>query len=560
MVAGRIRFLLLVCIGICLSMLSQVLAPARALAFVDPITVTAQSDTVSFPKGIDFQMSAHDTISPITSAAITIIYKDADYQEQQPVTIATPSQAVTLHWHLDVTEQKFLPAGAQVSYSWELHDRAGNSHTDVQQNFQVLDTRFSWQHLSAGSLEVNWYNRSTDFGQTILNQASDEIKHIGDDLGGGIQHPVNVWIYQTDSDFRGALPPGTYEWVGGIAFPAFNQASFVVDSLNDDALTRAMPHELTHIVFHQLISPDLFAPRWFDEGLAVYHQIYHEPEMALRFKQALSTHTLLRLNTLAVYFPSDSDQAFLAYAQSWKLVDYMYTTFGKTKLNALIKAMNSDQQNFDQDLTQTIGMDTAHLENQWRLDLKQPATLASTAQSTPTIQPVSKPMPVPVTTDSNAPLLLLLGAFLVIFPVVGLGGLFAYQYASKKRESAWAAIQAQYRANNSPSYYAPPVGSVPSIDSGSYPINPGRYTDPRSYQSAPRGYAYMAPGHIESTGVGGEIKQQRTLVDLPAIRLSPPTPAPPVNTEASDDYSENVPFTYTQEYSDRSPRQPRSQE
>src|SRR5258706_247623 len=144
---------------------------------------------------------------------------------------------------------------------------------------------FSSQHLAQGQLQVNWYNRPTGFGQIVMTNANTSLARITDNLGGGLLHPVNLWIYQNDTDFRGSLPPSTHEWVGGIAFPSLQEAFVVVQDSNADTLRRDMPHEMTHLVFHQRIEKGISAPTWFDEGLAVYNQQYHEPEMAFRLKE-----------------------------------------------------------------------------------------------------------------------------------------------------------------------------------------------------------------------------------------------------------------------------------
>jgi hypothetical protein len=223
-----------------------------------------------------------------------------------------------------------------------------------------------------------------------------------------------------------------YEWVGGIAFPSLNEAFIVADSTADTTLIREMPHELTHLVFHQRIARGISAPAWLDEGLAVYNQLYHEPEMTFRLKEALTTHTLLALQTLSIAFPANADQAYLAYAQSWNLVDYMYTTFGQNKMHALVQNMNNPQFDIAEDVQQALGVDVLHLENSWRVHLNQPAIQGIDA-GTPTSQPARKSIPTPSVTDSNAALLLSLGILLIIVPLCGIITLFAYQHRSRRR-------------------------------------------------------------------------------------------------------------------------------
>lgn len=422
------RLLRLLLILLCICIFSPFVAPTRVLAATNSLAVTNQSDTVNYPDSIDFQVTADDTSSNITQATIFIQYVgEIGYQLQQQVKASPPANVVTFSWRENTTGYYFAPPGTQVSYYWQFLDSVGNRYTGQSQTFTVTDGRFNWQHMNQGLVQVNWYNRPASFGQAVMNQASANIQRIGDDLGGRLNHPINLWIYQSSDDFKSALPPDEHEWVGGIAFPRANAASIVVENLNDITLQRDMPHELTHLVFHQLINQGITAPTWFDEGLAVDHQLYHEPEMTLTLKDALARHTLLRLSPITSSFPADANQAYLAYAQSWNLVAYMYHTFGQSKMIALIKAMNQPQNDFDQDLQQALGLDQIHLENQWRLSLNQPPILSPANQSTE-LHPRSATVTL---TDPEEPLLLSIGTLMIILPALGLGYLFVYQKRSR---------------------------------------------------------------------------------------------------------------------------------
>jgi len=423
-------FLRLLLILLCACLFSPFIAPMRAFAATNDLTVTNQSEQVNYPDGIDFQVTADDTNGNITQATIFIQYVgEIGYQRQQQVKASPPANVVTFNWHDNTSGYYFAPPGTQVSYYWQFLDSAGNEYTDQSQTFTVTDARFNWQHMNQGLVQVHWYNRPASFGQAVMNQASTNIKRIGDDLGGGLSRPINLWVYQSSDDFKGSLPADEHEWVGGIAFPRSNAASIVVDNLDDITLQRDMPHELTHLVFHQLINQGITAPTWFDEGLAVYHQFYHEPEMTLSLKDALAKHTLLRLSTLTSSFPADANLAYQAYAQSWNLVAYMYHTFGQSKMIALIKDMNHPQNDFDQDLQQALGVDQLHLENQWRLSLNQPAILSPADQSLAAHPQTTTVM----LTDPQEPLLLSIGTLMIILPALGLGYLFVYQKRSRQR-------------------------------------------------------------------------------------------------------------------------------
>jgi len=430
--------LMLLCL--CGVFLLPVVFSSKVSAFSNPIAVTNQTDTIHFPGSIDFTMTATDTAGSISDASIYITYKDtqpAVLTRQYSVPVTRPAQNITLHWHEITGGDNFHPPGTPVEYFWYIQDTTNHLFSSAAQDFTTIDTRFSWQHLSEGLLQVNWYNRPLDFGQLLLKDANDNITRISSEDGGGLLHPINLWAYANNQDFHGALAPGAYEWVGGEAHPLLHEAFISVIDSNDDTLIRDMPHELTHLVFHQLVAQGPFPPTWFDEGLAVYNQLFHEPEMRARFDQALRDHSLIRLNQISDQFPADGDQAYLAYAQSWDLIGYMYSTFGQAKMVQLIKQMNNSQTSLDQDLTQSLGEDEIHLENQWLLHLGQPGVIPPD-QLTPTPKAVAQTSQTQSTvTDNTAPIFITAGTLLILLPIIGIVAILVYQ--RRKRQQVLAA-------------------------------------------------------------------------------------------------------------------------
>ena len=394
---------------------------ATAHATSDPMQVTAQTDSISFPKSIDFRMSAMDSSSNITQATLNVA---GDNPASSVPSTSSPmnfkaARTISVDYRDDISGTNFITPGTPMQYYWVLKDSAGNTHTEAIQHFLLIDSRFSWQHLTQGMVTIDWYNRPPEFGQTLLADATNSISHISKVLGGGLLHPINLWVYETPDDFHGSLAPNSYEWVGGIAFPQLSQAFISVTDLSDTTLIRDMPHELTHLVFHQLIAQGIQAPIWFDEGLAVYNQQYHEQDMSARFNEAVASHSLLRLSEISFSFPADADMAYLAYAQSWNLISYMYNTFGQPRMARFIRLMNNPNGDFSGDLTQAIGEDTLHLENQWRLSLHQPPVLVGLSkQPTATTQTVTIPSnQLPSTTDRMEPLFVSLGILLIVIPL-----------------------------------------------------------------------------------------------------------------------------------------------
>ncbi len=453
MLLRRFYISLFIALVIVTCLLSHLISPGVVHGLTistNPISVTSRTYSEHFPNYIDLKASVTDTAGSINQASIVLTFSAGGESETHSVPLSKMGNAFfVVSWREDTSHGHFIPPGVQVYYQWEFWDNANNTFTDAQHQFTTIDTRFNWQHLTRGMLQVNWYNRAQDFGQFVLEKASASIQSISKTLGGSLNQPLNLWIYASDLDFHGSLAPGSYEWVGGEALPLLHEASIVVLDSTDRTLARDMPHELTHLVFHQLIAQGITPPTWFDEGLAVYNQIFREPELQARWEKALASQSLLRLSQISDNFPANADQAYLAYAQSYYLLDYMYQTFGKTRMIPLIKLINNPQTTFDQDLKQALGVDELHLENQWRLSNGQSAVLI-TNDVTPTPQPVIQVKHAQnVSTNYTTFWLLIgLGIFLVFVSLISLTVLIIYSLRYNKTYKEQANVPNQAISQN----------------------------------------------------------------------------------------------------------------
>ncbi len=193
-------------------------------------------------------------------------------------------------------------------------------------------------------------------------------------------------------------------------------------------------------------------------------------------------------------FPANADQAYLAYAEGWNLVDYMYSTFGQPKMAHLIKDLGNTLTSVNEDFQQVLGVDELHLENQWRLHLHQPWVIPPD-QLTPVPQAVTPVKQNATTVDTSSWLLLGLGVLLVVGAMSTLVVLVLFSV----RRSRAAAAQAntanpagwQQQGNQAIAYpypdpstymhasmYASPA--PPSdVQNQEYPANPSRKQAPQ---------------------------------------------------------------------------------
>src|SRR5437773_174837 len=108
-------FTLFLFIYIILSILLLVYSPTTWTAS-NPIQVDSRSNTLTFPKAIDFKISVHDNRGSLTQATIYLTYKGFNYQESHQVNSSAVVSTYTFQWHDDLTvsNDHFPPVGTQI--------------------------------------------------------------------------------------------------------------------------------------------------------------------------------------------------------------------------------------------------------------------------------------------------------------------------------------------------------------------------------------------------------------------------------------------------------------
>lgn len=464
--------------------LSSGLAQASAARpDANAITITSETQSDTYPSQMTFQVQASDNAGTISGAQLEIAVPQINVDHQITVPVPQPGATVSLTYRYDPSSD-YLPPFTLVTYHWTLSDNAQHSLTGTDQHFDFVDTRFSWRHLTQGELSVYWYNQNTAYGQNILNTASQEATSIEHDLNGTLTAPVRVLVYATAQDLRGGLPPNAPNWAGGVALIQFDEALIVVGDAQYP-LQRDLPHELTHLIFHEIAGLDCGGcPLWFDEGMAVYHQIYHEPELQATFNDAVRRKALLPFNSIVDQFPQDSNQAELAYAQSWNFIKYLYSTYTQPKVAQLVDALKTTP--FADAFQQAFGRSVAQMEDQWRVSLGlQP--INNSPASTPSTGGASSSQPsaaAPNEGNGSGPLTAI-GLGLVLLLLAGMVGAVFIMRRSRQAPAPATGAPWPLQAPGAPASFAP-MSQQPGYQPGAQPT----YAPPATPQGIPTDQRY----------------------------------------------------------------------
>lgn len=343
---------------VALAWLAGVPFAARAQAAVQFNDVAA---FVSFGEQILFQARIE------TSTPLQALYLLLEPQGAAPVYLPMElNERGELQYQLDPGRYSIRPF-AQVTYAFRAEFESGQPVTSEHYRVDYIDTRYTWQELTEGSLTVYWYDRDIAFGQSALNNAVAGIKSVRSLLSAKLSDPIRIFIYGSPSDLQGGMK-GTPSWVAGHAAPDLGVVLISIPAGPDEGLEmqRQIPHELMHLAQYEVIGENFTnQPYWLIEGMASEAELYPNPEYGRALEKAVETRKLLPLADLCAGFPRDASGAFLSYAQSASFMRYLYEQYGASGLQDLTLKYK-DGLSCDKGVSAAFGLTLSQLEYRWQ--------------------------------------------------------------------------------------------------------------------------------------------------------------------------------------------------
>ncbi len=225
-----------------------------------------------------------------------------------------------------------------------------------------------------GGLAVLGSSVATDFPTRLdfnLSAASDvsitDIRlHYIVDQRGYTQVTSEVYI-----DFTPAATVAEgWSWdmrkTGGVAFTRFGTIAIGIAPGKLDWGRRAIAHELTHLVVHQMVfNPYNELPAWLDEGLAMYAEGTLPPTFADLLVEAEDDGSLISVRSLSSPFSAYAEQSTLAYAQSYSLVEFLIHNYGQSHMLELLRTFRKGS-GYDQALGRVYDFDMDGLDRLWQ--------------------------------------------------------------------------------------------------------------------------------------------------------------------------------------------------
>lgn len=364
-----------------------------------PVSITAQQKTeqitlvesgteIIFPSSLVFKVKAQ---SQTNITKIRLQY-EVERMNYAPVISEAwpdfaPSPTVETKWDWDM-RKAILPVGATVHYWWIIENQKGDKLISDKYTSRFQDVRYSWQNITEGQVRLFWYRGSLSFASELLVACSQALERLYEDTGARLERLVNIYIYASPQDLRAAMI-FPREWTGGVAFPEFGIIAIGVPVNQLSWGKKAVAHELGHMVIHQVTFSPYGAslPVWLNEGLAMHAEGGRDVHLALLLRKAAAEGRLFSVRSLSSQFSAKPEDAYLSYAQSQSLVEFLIQNYGKDKMLALLHLFKEGS-TADEALLSVYGFDQSGFDRLWR------SYIMSKAEAAPglkTVSPIEEP-------------------------------------------------------------------------------------------------------------------------------------------------------------------------
>lgn len=351
------------------------------LALIGPGTARAQgelriTDTsvgAAFPLGISFMLSA-ESDSDISDIRLHYRVERRSFVDVTSEVFVEflPGTSVTTGWDWDMRRIGGLPPGTGISYWWTVTDANGGRVVSEPATFRFDDLRFAWQILTEGNVTLHWYQGDSAFAEELMAAVQDSLDWLETDTGAHLRESIELYIYSSAADLRGSMV-FPQEWTGGVAFTRYGRIAIGIGPANLTWGKKALAHELTHLVVHQMtFNPYGELPTWLEEGLAMRSEGPLGADFAGYLQTAIEGDGLISTRSLSSPFSAFADQSRLSYAESFSLVEFLVGSFGKDKMLQLLETFRAGN-SYDGALMSVYGFDTDGLDRRWREEVGAPA-------------------------------------------------------------------------------------------------------------------------------------------------------------------------------------------
>ncbi len=320
------RLLLIVMLGAGLAMVR----PASVSAFSGFGPATADA---TYGRAMDFTVKLQGGAPQ--QLELLLDFSGANATFVAPVT-ATGDRA-TFHWD---AAADYVTPNTRIAYRWRA--TIGTEEVVSQPGTLLYDDDrpgLDWQTATVGDAVLHWVGGAEDQARHFGDLTAGAANRAEELLGHSLDAPVDIFVYQTQDQFFGALGPGAREWTGAAAYPELRTVFMYLQGNAQTYLDTVVTHEVTHVVFNDATKNPFHEPaRWLNEGLATWSEEQSADAQRSFVRSEAGNGALLAFDAITRQFPIGADEAQLAYAEGTTLIGIIIADHGRQAVARLAAA------------------------------------------------------------------------------------------------------------------------------------------------------------------------------------------------------------------------------
>ena len=181
---------------------------------------------------------------------------------------------------------------------------------------------------------------------------------------------VKIILFSDQKSFTDTT--GQPEWSAGFASRhsnLFKSRAIVTFKQENNFLEGLLPHEISHLIFRDMIGFDRDIPVWLDEGVAQLPESHQDiMERVMRYLVGQNQHIPFdQFFAMDIQKETDGQKVMIYYAQSYTLVKYMIKSQGQDAFFELCRNLREGK-NFEEALRSSFypSIESLHdLEKKW---------------------------------------------------------------------------------------------------------------------------------------------------------------------------------------------------
>jgi hypothetical protein len=315
------------------------------------------------PNGYAFEttVDSHDFI-PVKGNISLTFTADWIFTSNLAIDPANPRE---LSYYIKAVSQDIYPF-TPFQLEWTVTDAQGRTATSGKLTLNGYDPRFDWQILNSEKRDLTIYthDRDSSFSDLIFEAAERSADFMEEEFDINLTGPITVVIYNSDDE---VLDYYIYfdEKTGGIAISDLGLSIQIIEDYDgmEDWINDVMPHEISHLYFHQATSGKP-APTWFNEGVAQVNEFSLDPDYLAQVNADLhDLQALPDLRRLESNFTSDQ-WSHTDYEMAYSITSYIVYIYGKESIHAILSkyAAGTGREKAFKDV---LGVDFPTLYNNW---------------------------------------------------------------------------------------------------------------------------------------------------------------------------------------------------